>query len=157
MITKEQLNELDHVNFETECITKAMLDKYRVVLLMGHTQLVGEVAPIREYEQDWIGVRRHNAESWELYSYHAVYGIVKATKRQIAIAIGWLERLVYIVKHDGQLVRSGYVLLCELDEKMSGEFGDTWSDHYWVLNTLPSWVVVPKQPERSEYDPFNED
>ena len=64
MITKEQLNELDHVHFETECVTNDMLDKYRVVLLMGHTSLVGEVAPIREYEQDWIGVRCHNAESW---------------------------------------------------------------------------------------------
>ena len=157
MITKEQLEELQHVSFETECVTKAMLEKYRLVLLMGHTQLVGEVAPIREYEQDWIGVRCHNAESWELYSYNAVFGIKMATKSYIARELGWYERMVHIVRHDGVHVRSGNVWLCELDEKMSGEFGDTWPDHYWVLNTLPSWVVVPNRPEPPEYDPFNEE
>ena len=156
MITKEQLNELDHVHFETECVTKDMLDKYRVVLLMGHTSLVGEVAPIREYEQDWIGVRCHNAESWELYSYNAVFGIKMATKSYIARELGWYERMVHIVRHDGVHVRSGNVWLCELDDGMSKEFGENWPDSYWVLEALPSWVVVPPKPEVAEYDPFAE-
>lgn len=152
MITKEQLEELQHVSFETECVTKAMLEKYRLVLLMGHSQLVGEVAPIREYEQDWIGVRRPHAESWDLYSYHAVYGIVKATKAQVARALGWPNGLVYIVKHDGQFVRSRHVLLCELDEKMSDEFGEDWADNYWVLEFEPRERFRPSRFERGAID-----
>lgn len=156
-VTQEQLEELQHVAFESECVTKQMLDNLRKILLMGHSTVVGEVAHIREYEQDWVGVRRYGSECFELLSYHAVKAIMPATKLDIADAVGWRPRWVHIVTHDGQLVRSCDVWLCELDEEMSAEFGENWPDNYWVLKALPSWVVVPKQPEPIEYDPFNKD
>lgn len=156
-LTSEQLAELNHVDFAAECITHKMRDTFRTVSLMGHYIVCGEVSYIHEYGQAWIGVKRHGAESWELFSYHAVYSVSASTDRQIADELGWKPQILHIVSHDGQLVRSGECLLCELDKKMSDEFGENWPDHYWVLNTLPSWVVVPNRPEPPEYDPFNEE